>query len=449
MAGLHTNVTVGLWTLTAYIITSTVFLLPAGRWADARGYRRIFLLGFLVFTVATALSGLAPTGAALIAARLVQGGGAALALATATPLIVRAFPPNELGRALGINSTAWVIGSIVGPVAGGALVSAWGWRWVFFVTVPFALAGIVGAWRLLPDSRGSGRLGSDTPGMITFGAALTLLLVVLSEAQAWGWTAPRTIGAFALSAVGFLLFLRLEQRTPHPLFDLALFRHPHYRSGIAVTLAYAVGYFATTFLLTLYLQGALHLSPLVAGLMLVPLSVPQLVMAPVGGMLADRFGPARPVLLGLLGLALGTDLLSDLPTHLAAWAVMGPLLVMSTANGLSWPSLTKAVMASAPPTRTGVASGMFYTVRNTGMALSLTLALVIGEAALPPAVAARAFLGRAGLVRGTLAVALVHATHAGFHVFMACFLVAFFAGWGLLARRVGQVKPAAEVDLPG
>jgi len=153
MAGLHIPATAGLWTLIAYIITSTVLLLPAGRWSDAAGRRPTFLLGMLIFSGATVLCGVAPSGAFLIGARLLQGAGAALGLATAVPLIVEAFPPGQLGRALGINSTAWVLGSIIGPVAAGALVATRGWRWVFFVTVPFGLAGWVGGWWALPRDR--------------------------------------------------------------------------------------------------------------------------------------------------------------------------------------------------------------------------------------------------------------------------------------------------------
>jgi MFS family permease len=146
VSGLHTTITVGLWALTSYIITSTVFLLPAGRWSDVIGSKKIFMFGLLVFTVATLLCGIAPSGALLIAFRFIQGAGAALALATATPIIVRAFPQAELGRALGINSTAWVMGSIVGPVAGGVLVSTLGWRAIFFVTI---LRPAWGDWRLV------------------------------------------------------------------------------------------------------------------------------------------------------------------------------------------------------------------------------------------------------------------------------------------------------------
>jgi EmrB/QacA subfamily drug resistance transporter len=425
VAGLHITVTTGLWTLTSYIITSTVFLLPAGRWSELYGQKRIFMAGLLVFTLATFLCGTAPTGSWLLVFRFVQGSGAALALATATPIIVRAFPKEQLGRALGINSTAWVMGSIVGPVVGGILVSAFGWRWIFFVTIPFALMGVVGAWRILTDAPRQRGVGVDGVGAITFGLGVTALLVALSMGQAWGWASVNTLGLFGLTALLGTWFVVAERLRRDPMFDLALMRHAHYRSGLLVTISYSIGYFATTFLLTIYLQGAAHLNPLQAGLMLVPLSAPQLVMGPVGGALADRYGPARLVAVGILLLAVGGFWLGHLGPTFSAVPIILPLLLMSVANGLSWPALTKAVMSSAPAERTGTASGMFFTFRNVGMALSLTLALVVAEVSLPPAVASRVYLGTSSLLSPAVKGALIHATNTAFWAFVGFYLLAF------------------------
>ncbi len=433
MLGLHITITTGLWTLTAYIITSTVFLLPAGRWSDVVGRKRIFMIGLSIFTVATVLCGFAPSGALLITFRFIQGVGAALALATATPIIVHAFPKHQLGRALGINSTAWVIGSIVGPVAGGVLVTTLGWRWIFFVTVPFALAGMVAAWFVLEESAAKKSLGTtDWPGIASFGMALVLLLIGLSEGQAWGFGSLRILSLFAGTAVLLIGFVVRELRTVDPLFDLKLLLNRHYRAGLGVTVSYSIGYFATTFLLTIYLQGALHLSPLKAGLLLIPLSLPQLVISPLGGWLADRFGPPRFIILGVILLAVGGYLLGQLGPTLQLSAVIVPLLLMSVATGLAWPALTKVVMSSAPLTRTGAASGMFFTFRNVGMSLSLTLALVVAETSLPSAIAAKAFLGTAGVLLPHFRDILTHSTDAGFRVFVIFYGVALLFSLFLL-----------------
>lgn len=444
--GLHITVTTGLWTMTAYIITSTVFLLPAGRWSDLIGRKHIFLAGLAVFTAATFGCGMASSGDWLLVFRFVQGAGAALALATATPIIVATFPPQELGRALGINSTAWVMGSIVGPVAGGLLVGTLGWRWIFFVAIPFAVLGIIGSLLVLEDHSAKVPAKTDWAGAVTFGLGLLALLLALSFGQRWGWGSGRVVGLMAATVALLGGFLWAEKRQQHPMFDLSLLSHRHYRAGLGVTVTYSIGFFATTFLLTIYLQGAVHLSPVAAGLMLVPLSAPQLIMGPVGGSLADRIGPARLVVLGVIGMALGCFWLGHLATHFSAWSVILPLLLISCSNGLAWPALTKAVMSSAPRERTGSASGMFYTFRNVGMALSLTIALVVAEASLPPAVASKIYLGTSNLLNRTMQGALVHSTNVGFWVFVAFYLMALACAVPLLRphRIAGAQTQALE-----
>lgn len=445
--GLHITVTTGLWTMTAYIITSTVFLLPAGRWSDMIGRKKIFLGGLVIFTLATAACGLAPNGALLLLFRFVQGTGAALSLATATPIIVAAFAPHELGRALGINSTSWVMGSIVGPVVGGLLVSTLGWRWIFFVAIPFALVGIIGSLAVLKDPPATTPARTDWPGALTFGTGLVALLLVMSLGQGWGWISGRTLTVLAATIGLFVSFVIIEKRHARPMFNLKLLAHRHYRAGLGVTILYSIGYFATTFLLTIYLQGALHLSPLDAGLMLVPLSAPQLIMGPIGGMLADRLGPARPVVVGIMGLAVGGFWLGHQSNHLSVWSVVLPLVLMSVSNGIAWPSLTKAVMSSAPRAGAGSASGMFFTFRNVGMALSLTLALVVAEVSLPPRVAAQIYLGTSNLLNPAMTGALVHATNIGFLVFVGFYILAL--GVSLALLRPGRVmlsEPATREE---
>lgn len=445
VAGLHISVTTGLWTLTAYILTSTVFLLPAGRWSDLVGRKRIFMIGLVLFAVSTLFCGFTPSGTALVLFRLLQGSGAALALATATPILVHSFPRHELGRAIGINSTSWVLGAIVGPVVGGILVGTLGWRWIFFVTVPFALLAVIGAWRILPNevvSPGGGE-SSDRWGALTFGAGLAALLLTLSLGQPWGWLSTRTLFLAGAAVALLAAFVLVEVRDRLPMFDLGLLRHPHYRAGLAVTVSYSIAYFAVTFLLTIYLQGAVHLSPLLAGIMLIPFAAPQLVMGPVGGSLADRYGSGRLVAAGILMLAAGDFWLGHLGPRFSPWAVVLPCLLMSAANGLAWPALTKAVMASAPAHRTGTASGMFYTFRNVGMALSLTLALTVAEASLPPAVATRAFVGSSSILNPRLQGALVHATDAGFRTLVLFFLLALAVTIPLLRTR-GLSEAAGE-----
>ncbi|WP_201004747.1 MFS transporter [Paenibacillus glycanilyticus] len=442
MEDLHLTIVSGFWTITAYLITSTVFLLPAGKWADMFGAKRIFNSGLALFTIATCLCGLAQSGTALIIFRLIQGTGAAMALATATPIMMRTFPRSQLGLAIGINSTSWVIGSIVGPVAGGTLLSTFGWPSIFYVCIPFSLVGIIGGLLLLKEPTVNRQSRTDWFGFLTFGTGITALLVALSEGQDWGWSSAPILELFALTLLMLAAFIFVELRVRLPLFNLKLFTYRHFTTGLVITMCYCIGYFAITTLLTLYLQDAQHLSPLDTGLLLIPLSAPQLVLAPFGGRLADRFGPHRLILCGVLVIALSLVLLGNLGEQLSVAAIIVPLLLISIANGLAWPSLAKTVLASAPQEHAGSASGMFYTLYNIGRAVSQTLALLIVEQNISPSFASRLFMGEGTGEKADIGTnaktAIVSMTDTGFRIFAVCFVLCFL--FGLLLRRPQKDK---------
>ena len=445
---LHTSITVGLWTVTAYIVTTTVLLLPAGRLSDSAGRRMCFVVGLVIFTVGTLLCGLSSSGAELIAFRLVQGIGGAFATATGTPILVDVFSPRELGRAIGVNATSWVVGSVVGPVAGGAIVSSLGWRWIFFVTIPFGVIGALLGLVFVPNgTRSAARPRLDWAGIGTFALALSCLLTALSEGLAWGWGSWRIV-TLLVAPVGLgVCFLFIESHVAEPLFDPAVVRHIHYRIGLAITFFYGTGFFATTFLLAFYLQGALNLSPLDAGLLLIPLSGPQIVMAPLGGHLADRYGSARPMSLGLVCLVVSALWLSGLGSHLDIASVVLPLVLMSFANGLTWPPLARAVMSAAPKDRSGAASGIFFTVRYLASSLSFTLSLVVAELTLAPALAVKVFLGSSGALGSSAKDALVHSTDVGFRLFVVFYLVALvFAAMLFLPAKPSRQPVRARGD---
>lgn len=419
--GLHITMVTGLWIITSYLITSTIFLLPAGRWADIVGAKRIFMLGFVIFTISTALCGLADSGAVLIFFRFIKGVGAALALATATPIIMRTFPPNQLGLAVGINSTSWVIGSIAGPVVGGALLGEFGWQSIFFVTIPFALIGIIGAWFVLDETNTPVKAKTDWSGIVTFGLGLVVFLIAVSEGQSWGWRSTPIVGLLITAFSMGVLFINVELHNKHPLFDLKLLHNTDYTAGLGITLNYCIGYFAITFLLTLYLQGALQLSPLQSGLLIIPLSAPQLIMGPLGGMLADRFGPVRMMLTGLIFLTLSLYMLGNLGTQLAIASIVIPLLIISVANGLAWPSLVKTVLSAAPNGHAGAASGMFYTIYNVGRALSQPLAMAAMQLTVSANTISQALSQTAVLQNQNTGILLVNSINSTFR-----FVILFF-----------------------
>ncbi|GMA57589.1 EmrB/QacA subfamily drug resistance transporter [Alicyclobacillus sacchari] len=428
---LKMTIATGMWTITSYLVTSTIFLLPAGRWADVVGTKRIFVWGFALFTMATICCGLSHSSATLIGFRLIQGAGAALALATATPIIIRTFPREQLGFALGINSTSWVIGSIVGPVAGGALISGFGWRSIFFVSAPFALIGLLGGWLLRKEPTAQIRSKTDWTGTFTFGLGLTSLLMAFSQAPVWGWTSMSVLGLFGITGLCWIAFVIVESKVQDPLFNLKLFSYRHYTTGLGMTLCYCIGYFSISTLLALYLQGAQHLSPFRSGLLLLPLSAPQLLMGPFGGKLADRLGPVRLLLVGITVIAFAVLLLGNIGERTSIPYITIPLFIISVANGLAWPSLAKAVLSAAPQEQAGLASGMFYTVYNIGRAVSQSLALMMVELSVTPRIASQMFIGM-GMQTITTKSAFVHVTDTGFRMYTLFFVVALLLGFFLL-----------------
>lgn len=222
------------------------------------------------------------------------------------------------------------------------------------------------------------------------------------------------------------------------MFQLHLFSNKAYTTGLGITLSYCIGYFSLTTLLTLYLQGAQQISPLESGLLLIPLSAPQLVMGPIGGKLADRFGSMRTMVVGLLFVTVSFLLLGNLGEQLSTFAVMLPLFIISVANGLAWPALVKSVLSASPKEHAGSASGMFYTIYNVGRVMSQTLALVIVELCVAPQYASQMFLGL-GVDKSVIKNAVVHMTDIGFRMFAIFILLAF-----VLVFFMRQSKPTQK-----
>lgn len=417
MQGLRLTVDAGLWVITAYVITSTVFLLPAGKWSDRVGKKRIFMGGFALFTVATILCALAGSGTALIALRFLQGAGASMALATATPIIMQTFEKKELGLAVSINATSWVLGAIIGPVIGGALIDTLGWRSIFALTAPFAIAGVIlAAFVLRPDSMHA-ESKMDWAGLFTFGFGLTGLMIVLSEGSGWGWFSPTVVLLAVGTVVLFGLFIRIEGRAASPLFDLGLLCNRQYSTGLLIALGYLIGLYSVTFLLTIYLQGALRLDALHAGLLLIPLSVPQLVLSPFCGRLVDRIGAPVLLAVSLTAMTIGLLLLGTLGPALSTWALSGSLILLSVANSFAWPSVAKTVLETAPNKQAGIASGMFFTVNYASRAVSQTFVLLSMEIGVPAMLVTQAMAGTGGAESMAQKYSLVMSADVSFRIF--------------------------------
>ncbi|MBV8930041.1 MAG: MFS transporter [Mycobacteriaceae bacterium] len=377
------------WVVTAYAIVFAALLITSGRTADRVGRRRIFFAGLAAFTIGSAGCGLAPGVGTLIAARGVQGAGAALLLPSSLGLLLMSTRESARSQVVALWGGIGALAVATGPSLGAAIVDAGGWRWAFYVNLPFALAAYVVGQRVLPDDRVVVRAPrADFLGVVLIAAAVSALVLAVSNAPDWGWTDGRAVGAILLALVLAVLFVQRCRRHPEPVLDLILFRSRTFSVANAVTFIYALGFFAMLLGNILFLTAVWRYSILDAGLAVTPGPLVVAVIAGPAGRLAARRGP-RPVLLtGLVifTLGLGWYVLrvgSD-PSYLAEW--LPGTLVCGLGIGLSFPVLSAAAVSELPAHGYAVGSAVNQTARQIGGAIGIAvLAAVLGSATKPGA----------------------------------------------------------------
>jgi EmrB/QacA subfamily drug resistance transporter len=304
------------WVSIAYLVVVGSVLLPFGRLGEVVTFRRVYLVGFAVFTTASVLCGAAPGPGALIAFRIVQGIGAGMLQAMGPAIVARTFGPGERGRALGLNAISVSLGLTLGPVLGGALTEFASWRGVFLVNLPIGILAILWASRVLPDERRSVGQTFDIPGAALSGSALLTLLLALTQGESLGWTSPVILALLATAAVAMALFLWVERRTSQPLIDLRLFAIRAFSAGNASVVIAFAGLFTATFLLPFLLERGAGYTPLEAGILLTPIPVIGAIVAPFSGALSDRIGSRLPASIGIAVMAVG---LLSRSTWCGAW----------------------------------------------------------------------------------------------------------------------------------
>jgi len=376
------------WVLTAYTLTAAMFLVPFGRLADITGRKRIFSIGLGLDIAGAALGALAPSAFWLILARAVQGIGGAMIFGTGVAILTSTYPPGARGHALGLNTAATYTGLSLGPVIGGLIVHAAGWRSVFLVTIPIAATGLVlattrlkGEWA---EARGE---GFDWPGSLLFGAGLVALMYGLSHLPA-----PIGFGLTAASFIALVGFALYEKRAASPVLDVRLFRHNRIFafSNLAALLNYCATA-AVAFLMSLYLQYIKGLPPQKAGLVLVAQPIVMAVTSPFAGRLSDRSQPRIIASLGMALSAAGLLLFAFLRPETSFAYIVGSLACLGLGFGLFSSPNVNAIMSSVETRQLGLASASLGTMRLTGQMMSAGLtmmifALVMGQSAIEPRV---------------------------------------------------------------
>jgi EmrB/QacA subfamily drug resistance transporter len=383
------NVSYLLWMIMGYLLVTAVLVVTLGRLGDMFGRVRIYNLGFVVFTLASIALSVDPlTGGAgalwLIGFRMVQAFGGSMLMANSAAILTDAFPARQRGMALGINQVAGISGQFVGLLLGG-LLAAWDWRAVFWVNVPIGVFGTVWSYRSLRETAATRRARIDWPGNITFALGAGALLIAITYGiqpyggHSTGWTNPWVLAGLIGGAALLIAFGVIETKIAEPMFQMSLFKIRAFAAGNAASLLGAIARGGLQFMLVIWLAGIwlplhgypFHVTPLWAGIYMLPLTAGFLLAGPVSGYLSDRFGPRPFATAGLLVAAAAFGGLMLLPVEFPYWAFALIITFNGIGSGLFSSPNTSAIMSSVPARHRGAASGMRSTFQNSGMSLSI------------------------------------------------------------------------------
>jgi EmrB/QacA subfamily drug resistance transporter len=380
-SNLHASVGTLAWTVNAYTLSFAVLLVTAATLGDRWGRRNLYAGGLALFALSSAACALAPDIATLLAARVVQGAGAAVIMPLALALLNAAFPAQRRGWAMGIYGSITGLGTVAGPVLGGALTQALSWRWIFWINVPVGLLTVGAVLRFVADSRGARRPVDPLALLLATVSVLGIVWAVIRAATA-GWSDRAVLGALAIGLVALGALLAWQRRAAHPMIPLRLFRDGAFSAGNAAIFAQNASLTATVFFTAQFFQDGQGQGPLSAGLRLLPVGAVPLLTAARSGAMADRFGPRPLVLAGLTLQAGGIAALAWLGApHRSYLVLVGPLILLAAGLTMALPALTKAVVGSVEPGDIGVASGLFTTLRQLGGAFGVAAATTAFTAA--------------------------------------------------------------------
>ena len=362
------------WVVSGYILVFASLLLAGGRLADLYGRRRFFSLGLTIFTGASLAAGLAGSDTVLIAARAVQGLGAALVTPTTLAIISATFPDSrERTRAVGIWSAVGALALALGPLLGGLLSQHLSWGWIFFVNVPVGLATLaLGQWAIAPDSASGDARALDVPGLVLSALGLFALTYALIEGHDRGWTSAPITAAFATALVALVAFTLVERRSSEPMVDVLLFANRVFSGGITAIVMWGFGLFGIYFFTSIYLQDVLGFSATVAGAAFVPMALLMVVGSITAERVAAGLGAHRSVGLAMLLMAAGIASLTVLGRDSSFLALMPSFALVGIGGGLSVP-LTAMILGAMPPAQAGVASGIFNASREVAGLLGITV----------------------------------------------------------------------------
>jgi len=359
------------WVVDAYSLTLAAFLLTAGSLGDRLGRRRVFTLGFAVFTGASFLCGIAGDPTLLNLARGLQGVGGAAMFATSLALIGQEFHGKDRATAFGVWGGTIGGAIAIGPLLGGLITEHLGWEWIFFVNVPIGAVAIALTEMRLSNVAAQDPERIDLPGLIAFSLGLFLLIFGLIRGNPEGWGSPAIVASLGGAVAMLLAFVAIEARGAHPMLDLALFRKPAFNGVSAVAFGLSAGMFAMYLYLTIYLQGVQGFSPLEAGLHFLPMTLLSFVASPIAGSLSHRI-PIRVLLgVGLTLVGIGLLLMHGLTADSPVSDLLLGFLVAGVGIGTANPGIGQAAIGVVPPEKAGMGSGVNTSFRQIGIATGI------------------------------------------------------------------------------
>jgi MFS transporter, DHA2 family, methylenomycin A resistance protein len=362
------------WVVSAYTIAFAAFILTAGALGDRIGAKRIFIAGFAIFTAASVACALSPNATMLIAARAVQGLGAAILVPNSLALLSHAYPDDRArGRAVGIWAAGASLALTAGPLVGGGLIALVGWRSIFLVNLPIGLTGLWLSWRYASETTRSPQREIDLPGQLAAIAALGCLAGAIIEGGTLGWSHPFVLSGFAAAVVLAVLFVWQERRAPQPMLPLSLFRHRMFALTALVGLFVNVAFYGLIFVFSLYFQRVNGWSPFATGLAFVPMMGAVLPVNLVASRVAERIGAPATIALGAALSASGCLALLGIGQGTSYWAICAQLIVIGGGLGLLVPPLTSTLLGSVEKSRSGIAAGVLNATRQTGSVLGVAL----------------------------------------------------------------------------
>ncbi|HYI14036.1 MAG TPA: MFS transporter [Thermomicrobiales bacterium] len=355
------------WIVSAYILVFASLQITAGGLGDRIGRKRWFILGIMMFTGASLFAAFSRNVEMLIAARALQGLGAAFILPLSLSLVSNAFPPEERGKALGIWSAVSVSGLALGPVVGGLLVQYVSWHWIFLINVPVGILAILVTQAVVTESKDTtGDVATDIPGTLLITGAIASLTFGLIEAGERGWNDTLILGAFAIAAILGVAFVWVESRTEKPMVPLRFFKSPTFTGANIDAFAISFLIAGLAFFGTLYLQNVLGFSPVRAGMALIPMVIVMMFGAPASGALVNRIGARILISSGMIVAGIGTLLYMRASVDGSYWDLLPSYLVMGLGMSFIFAPMTTAVLNSVPSERSGVASAVNGAIREIG-----------------------------------------------------------------------------------